>query len=174
KAPKNDFNRHGIGVRGGIAVLPTWIFSRYLDAHTNALCRGDNIGDFAEKHGLLKTDGCNFYVGGEYTFRQSRVLDIVAAIGYQSLKAPDGYWLDKGEFDPTSTTNSLSAADYTEIDLSMMFIEADFVARAPLVVNDTVEFGLGGGAGIGLGILFGGIHQTAIGSDPRGFTQGGG
>ena len=41
----------------------------------NALCRGDTVGNFARERGLLKTQGCNFYVGGEYVYRQSRILD---------------------------------------------------------------------------------------------------
>src|SRR5262249_477285 len=97
RARSKAFNRHAIGVRGGIVVIPTWILSRYLDAHANALCRGESLGNFAEKHGLLKTQGCNFYVGGEYIFRQSRILDIVTAVGYQRAHAPDGYWIDKGQ-----------------------------------------------------------------------------
>jgi hypothetical protein len=167
KAPSTDFNRHGVGVRGGITVIPTWILSRYLDAHTNALCRGESIGNFAEERGLLKTDGCNFYVGGEYIYRQSRVLDIVASVGYHRLHTPEGYWLDSGE--------PVGNADYTEVGLDMMFMEVDFIARYPIVVTEDVEFGLGGGAGIGLGVLFGGVYQTPMGGAPaRGFTPGGG
>jgi hypothetical protein len=167
KAKSTDFNRHGVGVRGGITVIPTWILSRYLDSHTNSLCRGESIGNFAEQRGLLKTDGCNFYVGGEYIYRQSRILDIVASVGYHRMHTPDGYWLDAGE--------SISSADYTEVNLDMMFMQADFIARYPIVVNETVEFGLGGGAGIGLGVLFGGVYQTPLGGMPaRGFTPDGG
>lgn len=166
KAPSKGFNRHGIGVRGGIVVIPTWILSSYLDAHTNALCRGESIGSFAKDNGVLKVDGCNFYVGGEYIYRQSRILDIVASMGYQRAHTPEGYWLDKGE--------DLSGADYTEVELDMMYIEADFIARYPVVATEDVEFGIGGGAGIGLGILFGGIYQTPLGSVPAGFTPDGG
>ena len=55
-----------------------------------------------------------------------------------------------------------------------MFLELDFIARYPIFVNENVEFGMGGGAGIGLGILFGDVYQTPLGSDPAGFTPGGG
>jgi hypothetical protein len=171
KSPRRrEFNRHGVGVRGGVVVVPTWILSKWVETQTNALCRGDTVGNYARERGLLKTQGCNFYVGGEYVYRQSRILDIVGSIGYMHARLPEGFWLDKGEYDGTAA--SLSAADYTEVKLGMMYLEADFIARAPIVVTDDVEFGLGGGAGVGLGILFGGVWQTAIGSDPDGYVPG--
>jgi len=172
---KGEFNEHGVGARGGIVVIPTWILSGFLASHTNALCRGENMGSFAEKRGLLKTDGCNFFVAGEYTYRKSRIFDIVGAIGYQSLKAPDGYWLDTDEWDRDSCDVddgsgdcNLAAADYTEIGMHLLTFQADFVARYPVVVTPDVEIGIGGGAGIGLGVIFGGVYQTALGSDPMG------
>ncbi len=168
KARSRAFNKHGVGVRGGITIVPTWILSRYLDAHANALCRGEKVGDFAEKRGLLKTDGCNFYVAGEYVYRHSRILDIVGVVGYQSLRAPDGYWLDKGQ----TAINGVAGADYTEVKIDILVIEADFIARYPVVVTDDVEWGIGGGGGIGLGVVFGGVWQTALGDDPQGFSEG--
>jgi hypothetical protein len=141
-----------------------------VETQTNALCRGETVGNYARERGLLKTKGCNFYVGGEYIYRQSRILDIVGSLGYMHAHLPEGYWLDKGKYD--GSPSSLAGADYTEVKLGMMFIEADFVARAPIIVTDDVEFGLGGGAGVGLGILFGGVWQTAIGSNPDGYVPG--
>ena len=171
KPPAPDvFNRHGVGVRGGIVIVPTWILHRWVETQTNALCRGEKIGGFAEERGLLQTDGCNFYVGGEYTYRRSRIFDIVGAVGYQRAKLPEGYWLDKGRY--RGTPETLLAADYTEVDLSLLTFEADFIARAPVVSNDNVEIGIGGGAGIGLGVVFGGVYQTGIGGSPNGYTPG--
>lgn len=169
---KRPFSRHGVGVRGGITVIPTWIFARWVEAHTNSLCRA-NFGDFAKDKGLLKTGGCNFYVGAEYTYRQSRVFDIVSSIGYQKIGAPEGMWLDA--YDSTVASiggNPLAGASYTEVDLHVMYIEVDFIARAPIVVRERVEFGLGGGAGVGLGILFGGVYETPIGAAPTGYIPG--
>ncbi|HWB75449.1 MAG TPA: hypothetical protein VG755_10855 [Nannocystaceae bacterium] len=178
-ARSRDFNRHGVGIRGGILVVPTWILSRYLDAHGNALCRGEKIGNFAAKHGLLKTQGCNFYIAAEYVYRQSRILDIVPAIGYMRLHTPDAMWLDKGQFaiKTAQGLNGNSGADYTEVKMNLMTMQVDFIARAPIVVRDDVEFGLGGGGGLGLGVVFGGVWQTAL-SDapgtqgPRGYANG--
>ena len=167
KARSRAFNKHGIGVRGGITVVPTWILSRYLDAHANSLCRGEKLGNFAEKRGLLKTDGCNFYVAAEYVYRHSRILDIVGVVGYQRLHAPDGFWLDKGQF----ALNGVGGADYTEIKMDILVLEVDFIARYPVVVTDDVEWGIGGGGGIGLGVVFGGLWQTALGDNPQGFSN---
>ena len=176
-ARKGEFNKHGVGVRAGLVVIPTWILSPFLASHTNALCRGDKIGDFGQTRGLSRQDGCNFYVGGEYTYRYSRILDIVGTVGYQSIKAPEGYWLDADEWqssctqdDNTNGSCNLAASDYTEVDLGMVFIAADFVARAPVVVTEWIELGIGGGGGIGLGIVTGAIHQTPIGAFPGGYN----
>jgi hypothetical protein len=168
KARSRAFNKHGVGARGGITIVPTWILSRYLDTHANALCRGESIGNFAAERGLLKTQGCNFYVAGEYVYRHSRILDIVGVVGYQRLHAPDGYWLDKGQ----NAINGLGGADYTEVKLDILVMEVDFIARYPVIVTDDVEWGIGGGGGIGLGVVFGGIWQTALGDDPQGYSNG--
>lgn len=168
RARSHGFNRHGVGVRGGITVVPTWILARYLDTHSNALCRGDSIGGFAADRGLLKTKGCNFYTAFEYVYRQSRILDIVGVLGYQRLHSPDAFWLDKGQ----AAVNGLGGADYTEIKMDIMALQVDFMARAPIVVRDDVEFGIGGGGGLGLGIVFGGIWQTPLGDLPQGYNDG--
>lgn len=168
KARSKSFNRHGVGVRGGITVVPTWILAKYLDTHGNALCRGESIGNFAAERGLLKTKGCNFYTAFEYVYRQSRILDIVGVLGYQRLHTPDSMWLDKGQ----AAANGLGGADYTEVKMDIMTIEADFIARAPIVVKDNVEFGIGGGGGLGLGVVFGGVWQTPLGAGPAGFDNG--
>jgi hypothetical protein len=166
-AKDNPFHRHGIGVRGGITNIPTWILSRWLETHSNSLCRGDGVGNFAAERGNIRTDGCNFYIGGEYTYRFSRIFDLTTSVGYQRVYAPPAYWLDNGQYDGTPA--SLGGADFTEIDMHLMFMEVDFIARAPIVVTKDFELGIGGGAGIGLGVLFGGVYQTPLGSNPWGF-----
>ena len=160
------FNRHAIGVRSGLVLTPTWGLSGFLASHANALCRGSSIGNFASDRGLTKIEGCNFYVGAEYTYRKSRVVDIVTNVGYRTVKTPDGYWLDTDECPDGDGPNcDLAASDYTEINLSYVFMGVDFIARAPLVVTPDVEFGIGGGAGLGLGIIVGdGVYQTPMGA----------
>lgn len=173
KKGSGEMNRHAIGVRSGLTVVPTWILSGFLASHTNSLCRGD-VGNFAEDRGLTKVQGCNFYVGGEYIFRKSPVFDIAVSAGWQKMKTPDGIWLDADECDSNGDNCNLSAADYTEVDLSFVFVEADFIGRYPIVKNDTIEIGIGGGGGIGVGIITGeGILQTPLGplsesQDPQG------
>lgn len=166
----DTWNAHAIGVRGGLTVVPTWILSGFLASHTNSLCRGETLGDFGIERGLTRMDGCNWYVGGEYVYRKSKNLDIVAAMGWQKMKTPDGYWLDSDEWgsgctvhDPANGCN-LAAADYTEIDVSFFFIEADFIGRGTVAKGKDLEFQIGGGGGLGIGILLGrGVFQTPIG-----------
>jgi hypothetical protein len=163
------YNAHGLGARGGLTIVPTWILSQFLASHTNSLCRGENIIGFGADRGLTKQQGCNWFVGGEYTYRKSRVFDIVAAVGYQRAKLPDGMWLDKDEWADSCTEHDgedcdLAAADYTEVDFGFLFLEADFIGRYPIVRTPDVEIGLGGGGGIGLGVVLGkGVHQTSMG-----------
>ncbi len=163
------YNAHGIGVRMGLTVVPTWILNKFLSSHTNALCRGDSVGSFAASRGLTKQDGCNFYVGGEYVYRKSRLFDIVATAGYQRARLPDGLWLDKDEWGDSCERHdgeecNLAAADYTEIDMGFVFLQADFIGRVPIVRTPDIELSLGGGGGIGLGIVVGdGVHQTPLG-----------
>lgn len=166
------FHRHGIGAHGGISVIPTWILGRWLATHTNALCRGSTIGAFAADRGLARQDGCNFYVGGDYTYRFSRVLDVTASVQYQRAKVPEGLWLDKARYN--GQAGSIEAADYTQIDLGLIAMEVDFIARAPIVITKDVEFGIGGGGGLGLGIVLGGVFHTPLGSAPAGYTPAGG
>ncbi|MCA9650031.1 MAG: hypothetical protein KC501_08990 [Myxococcales bacterium] len=164
------FHRHALGAHSGIVIIPTWLLSNWLASHTNALCRGATIGQFAADRGLARQDGCNYYVGLDYAFRFSRILDIQASVQYQRARVPEGLWLDKARYNGTAA--SLEAADYTEIDLHMMAMEVDFVARAPVVVTKDVELDIGGGGGLGLGVVFGGVYQTALGAQPEGFSNG--
>lgn len=173
KGADTAFRRHAMGVRGGITLVPSWILKRWFATHTNSLCRGGSIGSFAEKNGIVQQDGCNFYVGGEYTYRFNRILDLVASVGYQRVAVPPGLWIQEADYDP-ARPETLGSADYTEIDLGFVFLELDAIARVPIVVNENVEFGIGGGGGLGLGIMTGGIYQTALGSAPAGWTPGGG
>lgn len=166
----DTWNAHAIGVRGGLTVVPTWILSSFLASHTNSLCRGETLGQFGIDRGLTRMDGCNWYVGGEYVYRKSKNLDIVASAGWQSMKTPDGYWLDSDEWASGCTTHdpangcNLAAADYTEVDVSFFFVEADFIGRGTVAKGQDLEFQIGGGGGLGLGVLLGrGIFQTPIG-----------
>ncbi len=159
--PAADFSKHGIGIRGGLNVIPTWILSGALSSHTNSLCRA-NLGGFAESRGLTKVDGCNFYVGGEYIYRSSKILDIVPSVGWHKLRAPDGIWLDNSEC--SNGDCDFAAGDYTEVNLDFVFIEVDFIARGTIVETPDFAFQFGGGGGIGLGIFTGeGVFQTPIG-----------
>ncbi|MEX1361581.1 MAG: hypothetical protein AB1Z98_00520 [Nannocystaceae bacterium] len=164
------FRRHAIGAHSGLVIIPTWLLSNWLASHTNALCRGATVGAFASDRGLSKQDGCNYYVGLDYAYRFSRVLDIQASVQYQRARVPDGLWLDKARFN--GSAGSVEAADYTEIDLHMMAMEVDFIARAPVVVTKDVELDIGGGGGLGLGVVFGGVFQTPLGAAPEGYSNG--
>lgn len=178
--PPDTWNRHGIGVRGGITIVPTFIVNNYVATMTNALCRGDSIPKSKLSEGLNRVDGCNFFIGGEYIYRPSKILDIVPNIGYQQIKAPDGIWLDKDECpdgDGSAGCN-YGAGDYTQVNLSFLFIAVDFIARGTIVKTPDFAWQLGGGGGIGVGIISGigkGLFQTPLGSpaaSPAGATCG--
>ena len=165
--PPDRWNRHGIGVRGGITVIPSWAVRGYVQSMTNALCRGNSIpkGSFGE--GLTRVDGCNFYIGGEYIYRYTKNLDIVPAISYHRVKAPDGLWLDDGEKDKVTGKPNLGAADYTQVNFSHVSLQVDFIGRGTLVKTKDFAWQLGGGGGIGLGIITGGgFYQTPLGNPP--------
>jgi len=168
KPPEPEkFNRHGFGIRGGITMIPTWAVRGYVQSLTNSLCRGDSIpkGKFGE--GLTRVDGCNFYIGGEYIYRQSKNLDIVPSVGFQRIKAPDGLWLDDSEKDPVTGKPNLGAADYTQVNFSHVSIQVDFIGRGNLIKTPDFAWQLGGGGGLGLGIITGGgFFQTPLGNPP--------
>jgi hypothetical protein len=166
-AEKPKWNRHGIGVRGGLTVIPTWAVRGYVQSMTNALCRGNSLpkGNFAD--GLSRVDGCNFYVGGEYVYRYTENLDIVPAVAYHRIKAPDGLWLDDGE--KTNGQPNIGAADYTQVNFSHVAIQVDFIGRGNLIKTPDFAWQLGGGGGIGLGVITGyGFLQTPLGSPATG------
>lgn len=172
---KPKWTRHGIGIRGGITVIPTWALRGWVQSMTNALCRGESVpsGRFGE--GLTRVQGCNFYIGAEYIFRYSKNFDIVPAVAYHRLKAPDGYWLDKSE---TTVVNNrvvpdIGSADYTQVDFSFVALQVDFIGRGTVVETKDFAFQLGGGGGLGLGIIAGkGLWQTPLGKDASGNPLG--
>jgi hypothetical protein len=183
-AAPGGYNAHGLGARAGLTIIPTAFLSGFLASHTNAQCRS-TVGNIGLESGNLRNDGCNWFVGAEYVYRKSRNLDIVATAGYQRAKVPEGYWLDKDEWpdgcnqhDPRGVLPNninggrecnLGAADYTEIDMGFIFIEADFIGRGTIVRNADIEFQMGGGGGLGIGIIVGkGVYQTPIGYGPTG------
>ncbi len=168
---KPKWNRHGIGIRGGLTVIPTWAVRGYVQSMTNALCRGNSLpsGNFAK--GLSRVDGCNFYVGGEYVYRYTENFDIVPAVAYHQIKAPDGLWLDDSE--KTNGQPNIGAADYTQVNFSHVAIQVDFIGRGNLIKTPDFKWQLGGGGGIGLGVITGfGFLQTPLGT-PAGSPGGG-
>jgi len=168
---KPKWNRHGIGVRGGLTVIPTWAVRGYVQSLTNALCRGDKIPSGALGDKLTRVGGCNFYVGGEYIYRYTENFDIVPAIAYHQVKAPDGLWLDDEEKNPDGSPE-LGAADYTQVNFSHVALQVDFIGRGTLIKTPDFAWQLGGGGGIGLGIITGfGFLQTPLGN-PTGSPSG--
>ncbi|HEY0138193.1 MAG TPA: hypothetical protein VGB85_29115 [Nannocystis sp.] len=164
--PPNTWTRHGFGIRGGLTVIPTWAVRGYVQSLTNALCRGNSIPSGNLGKGLTRVDGCNFYIGGEYIYRQSENFDIVPAVAYHRVKAPDGLWLDDSEKDANGNPN-LGAADYTQVNFSHVSLQVDFIGRGNLIKTPDFAWQLGGGGGIGLGILTGkGFLQTPLGNPP--------
>ncbi|MFO7568069.1 MAG: hypothetical protein R6X02_35835 [Enhygromyxa sp.] len=180
KPKKGDFNANAIGMFGGIHLVPSYFLNQALASYSNALCR-NKPGKWGDQNGLVKVDGCNFYMGGGYTRRVSRAFDVNIGVGYLHIRPPDSLWIDNDEWDRDSctvdqggaSTCNLGAADYTEIDLRMVTLEVNFVGRGTLYRNADVEIQLGGGGGVGAGILIGaGVRRTPLGPDPMGFSGG--
>ncbi|MEZ4448600.1 MAG: hypothetical protein R3B09_03895 [Nannocystaceae bacterium] len=175
KAPE-AFNRHGVGIVGGITIVPTFIVDNYVATMTNALCRGDSLPSGKLAANLNRVDGCNFHIGGEYIYRVSKVFDVAPQIGYQRIKAPEGLWLDRDECkggDGSADCN-YDAADYTQVDLSFLYIAVDLIGRGTIVKTPEFAWQLGGGGGLGIGIISGigkGLFQTPLG-DPAGSPGG--
>ena len=139
----------------------------YVQSLTNALCRGNSIPKGNLGEGLTRVDGCNFYIGGEYIYRHSQNLDIVPAVSYHRIKAPDGLWLDDSEKDPITGAPNLGAADYTQVNFSHVALQVDFIGRGNIIKTPDFAWQLGGGGGIGLGIITGkGFQQTPLGNPP--------
>lgn len=175
KMPKRgDFNANAIGIKGGLHLAPSYFLNAALASYSNAMCR-DEIGGWGEKNGLVRVDGCNYYIGGEYVRRVNRAFDVGVGVGYLHLQLPDSLWIDNNEWDRDSCTTdmggdsncNLGAADYTEIDLRMVTVEVNFTGRGTLYRNADVEIQLGGGGGVGAGILVGnGVRRTPLGPNP--------
>lgn len=177
---KGDFNANAFGIQGGIHLVPSYFLNAALASYSNSLCR-DKVGKWGEENGLVKVDGCNFYVGGGYTRRVSRAFDVNVNVGYLHIRPPDSLWLDNDEWDRDSCTTdtgsgtscNLGAADYTAIDLRMFTAEVNFVGRGTLFRSPDVEVQLGGGGGVGIGVLIGdGVARTPLGIGPSGFSNG--
>ncbi len=180
KPKKGDFNANAIGLQGGIQLIPSYFLNAALASYANSVCRNE-VGDWGEQNGLVKVDGCNFYVSGGYTRRVSRAFDVNIGLGYLHIQPPDSLWIDNNEWDRDNctvdeggqSTCNLGAADYTEIDLRMFTFEVNFIGRGTLYRNNDVEIQLGGGGGVGFGVLLGdGIRRTPLGPDPSGYSNG--
>ncbi|PRQ01341.1 hypothetical protein [Enhygromyxa salina] len=173
-AKRGDFNANAIGLRGGIHLIPSYLFNAGLASYSNSMCRNE-VGGWGEQNGLVKVGGCSFYLGGDYIRRVTRAFDISVGVGYLHIQPPDSLWLDKDEWDRDSCTTdegsgskcNLGAADYTEIDLRMFTAEVNFIGRGTLYRNADVEIQMGGGGGIGIGVLIGdGVRRTPLGPNP--------
>jgi hypothetical protein len=180
KPKKGDFNANAFGLYGGIHLVPSYFLNAALASYSNSLCR-NKPGKWGEANGLVKVDGCNFYMGGGYTRRVSRAFDVNIGVGYLHIRPPDSLWIDNDEWDRNSCTTdgggastcNLGAADYTQIDLRMVTLEVNFVGRGTLYRNADVEIQLGGGGGVGAGILIGaGVARTPLGPNPSGYSNG--
>jgi hypothetical protein len=179
--PKNgDFNANAMFLQGGIHLVPSYFLNQALASYSNSLCR-NKVGKWGEENGLVKVDGCNYYVGGGYLRRISRAFDVSVGLGYLHIQPPDSLWIDNDEWDRDSctvdgggaSTCNLGAADYTSIDLRMFTVDVNFIGRGTLYRNADVEIQLGGGGGIGVGVLIGsGVARTPLGPNPSGYSDG--
>lgn len=103
--------------------------------------------------------GATFYshtVGIELDIRHSH-FSIIPAIDYTDLGTDDTLFLDKG--DPASDAGNWAVVNSS---LKSVFVSVDLLWSVPLA--KTVDFEIGGGAGVGL--VFGDLHINWVSEDP--------
>jgi hypothetical protein len=81
----------------------------------------------------------------------NRTWEISAAIGFQGMSPPDGYWLGKGK-DPAQDTDLVQFRNFSLITMDAAFISRQYFSR---------YFGIHYGAGLGLAVVRGKILRTS-------------
>lgn len=155
---------HGVHLRSGISIVPSFILGQFFETHGNALCRSElGSNSVAAASGANTVGGCNFYIEGGYRLKRRRFA-LQASVGYTRLFMPDSLWLGKGE--------PLEAADYTQIRLHVATGQLDFIGEVPVARKFTNRLTWRFGGSIGLGLLFGGVYRTKLGSQRDACTMG--
>jgi hypothetical protein len=169
-APNVPSRRHGVSIFGGPMWIPRWYFSGPMAAFSTANCR-QGVSTKSAELGVVRNEGCNWTIGGQYIYRRSNNLDIAGTLEYRQAKLPDAMWIKRKDWDSSCTSDDgpdskcdLGMADYVEADFSHLLIGADFTGRATVFRNPDWWMQLGGGGGFGLVIFTGNrLYQTPLG-----------
>lgn len=143
---------HGVHVRSGIVLVPSFVLGQIFETYGNAACRRE-VGDFARGQGTNAVGGCNYYVEGGYRLSRGRFA-VQASLGYTRLFMPPSVWVSKGE--------DVGAADLVQVRLHLATAQLDFIGEWP--ISRRVSWRLG--ASVGVGLLLGGLYRTQLGSQP--------
>ncbi len=132
---------YGLAVRARWISVPGWF-----------------LGLFAQKYVTLSSYGLG--LEGYWRKRDKddphRTWEIVAAVGYQNMSVPDGYWLGRGK-DITLDTDLVQTPG-----LGLITMDAAYVIRQYF----NPYFGIHYGAGLGLGVVKGKVLRTSAVCDP--------
>lgn len=153
-------SRHGMHVRSGIVLVPSFVLGQFLETYGNAACRGEGrgqVGKFAADQGTNTVGGCNYYVEGGYRMTRRRFA-LQASVGYTQLFMPESVWVAKGE--------DMDAADLVEVNLHLATAQLDFIGEWP--ISRRLSWRLG--ASLGVGLLLGNVWRTQLGTQPDACT----
>jgi hypothetical protein len=93
----------------------------------------------------------SFAVGLQYIRRFAK-FDVVTSLDFSWLAMPDGNWLAQSNVDTAALDTK-----FTQFD-KLSFLSADVAIIGHYAFNDWLE--LRGGAGLGLGVVFGNVYTT--------------
>lgn len=149
---------HGVHVRSGIVLVPSFVLGQFMETYGNASCRGGGrrkVGKFAEAQGTNTVGGCNYFVEGGYRMSRRRFA-LQASVGYTQLFMPESVWVAKGE--------EVDGGDLVEVDLHLATAQLDFIGEFPITRRLSWRLG----ASLGVGLLLGNVWRTQLGTQPDG------
>jgi hypothetical protein len=131
-----DAAQYGLAFRFRWISVPSWFLGLFTKKNVALSSYGYAVEGFRRKR---DKDNPN------------RTWELVAAIGYQGMSPPDGYWLGKGK-DPAVDADLVQFRNFSLITMDAAFISRQYFSR---------YFGIHYGAGLGLAVVRGKILRTS-------------
>jgi len=133
---------YGLAFRFRWISVPSWFLGMFTKNNVALSSYGYAFEGFRRKHD--KDD-------------PNHTWELSAAIGYQDMSPPDGYWLGKGK-NPLVDADLVQARNFSLITMDVAFISRQYFSR---------YFGIHYGAGLGLAVVRGKIMRTSATCDPK-------